>query len=228
MTNYNKFQIVLDRSSGIFYAGEVVTGTLTVSPDNHETCRSLLLSMVGKARVHWHTGSGDNRNDYDGKKIFLESNRTLWGNFFRTSILDEAGQDAEFGGAVGDGTIYIPCLATEGSNGGPMRLIVRVCDYDWGKRDDNIGEIILDAKELALRGDAVTYELTRNGKPEQGTITLAAMFMPTSAIALDSNGSSAQSSETLVFKVVRANGLRKADWVGKNDGEFHGCCFYFQ
>lgn len=220
MTKHNKFQIVLDRPSGVFYSGEVVTGTLTVSPDNNETCRSLLLSMVGKARVHWHTGSGDDRSDYDGTKIFLENNRTLWGNFFRTSILDEAGQDAEFGGAVGDGTLYIPCLSTEGANGRPMRLIVRVCDYDWGKRDDNIGEIVLDAKELASRGDAVTFDLTRNGKPEQGTITLAAMFMPTSAITLDSDGStSVQSSETLVLKVIRTNGLRKADWIGKNDGE---------
>lgn len=218
MSSVNKFQISLDRQSGVFYAGEVITGTLHVMPSKNETCRSLLLSMVGKARVHWHTGSGDNRNDYYGKKIFLQSNRTLWGNFYRTALLDEAGEDAEFGAAVGDGTMYIPCLATEGSNGSSMKLIVRVCDYDWGKRDDNIGEIVIDAKELALKGDAMTYDLTRNGKPEKGTITLAAMFMPSSAIALDAaSGASSQSSETLVLKVLRANGLRKADWIGKND-----------
>ena len=214
--NSTNFEIKLDRPSGVFYAGEVVTGSMTLQA-NGETCRSLLISMIGKARVHWHTGSGDNRSDYDGNKIFIESERTLWGNFYRTTVLDNAGADAEFGGAMGDGDMSIPCLPNEGSNGGPMKLIVRVCDYDWGKKDDNIGEIILDGKELAMHGDAKTYSLMRNGKPEQGTVTLAAKFVPTSALTPNSDGHTAQSQETLVLKVLKANEMRKADMFGKND-----------
>lgn len=210
------FDIELDRPSGVYYAGEVVTGTMTLQAKDQK-CRSLLLSMIGQAKVHWHTGGGDNRTDYDGKKIFLDSERTLLGNFYRTTILDEAGENAIFGGAMGDGDMYIPCLSNEGTNGGAMKLIVRVCDSDWGKKDDNLGEIILDAKELAMHGDAKTFELTRKGKPEKGTVTLAAKFVPTSAINPNSSGQSAQSGDTLVLKVLKAEGLRKADFIGQND-----------
>lgn len=102
-----------------------------------------------------------------------------------------------------------------------MRLIVRVCDYDWGKKDDNCGEVVIDANKLAKEGDSMTYNLTRNGKPEQGSITLVANFVPTSALTRDSseNNFSIKSSETLILKVLKANDLRKADWFGKNDGE---------
>ena len=220
----NKLEIVLDRNPPIYYAGEVVKGSLTVTPDKNEVCRSLLVELKGKARVHWHTGGGDNRNDYYGTKIFLQCQRTLWGNFYRSACLDEAGEDANFGAAVGDGTMFIPCLSNEGSNGGPMRLIVRICDYDWGKKDDNIGEIVIDAKEVAMKNDAVTYNLTRNGKPEKGTITLAGRFVPSSAVTPDqrygkpkNNVTRAESSEFFILTILKCNGLRKADWVGKND-----------
>lgn len=100
-----------------------------------------------------------------------------------------------------------------------MKLIVRVCDYDWGKRDDNIGEVVIDARKLALSNEPITYDLTRNGKPEKGNVTLVANFIPTSALTPNPNEkkTSVTSEETLVLKVLRANGLRKADWIGKND-----------
>jgi len=124
------FHFMLDRPSKVYYAGEVVTGTVTVTTKGDQKCRSLLLSMVGKARIHWHTGSGDNRRDYDGRKVYLQSQWTLVGNFYRTALLDEGGEDVDFGGASGDGTMYVPCLKNEGSQGDPIKLIVRVCDYD--------------------------------------------------------------------------------------------------
>lgn len=219
-----KFQITLDRDPPIYYAGEIVTGNLAVNPDQNEKCRSLQVELHGKARVHWHTGSGDNRTDYDGRKQFLLTQRTLWGNFYRTALLDGAGESAEFGNAVGDGTMYIPCLPNEGEHGGgAMRLIVRVCDYDWGKKDDNIGEIIIDAKELASANDSITYNLTRRGKPEQGTITLAGRFVPASAFMPDPSNarstgmSHVASSELFILTVLKADNLRKADFFGKND-----------
>lgn len=216
-----KFAITLDRPSGIYCAGEVVTGSLTLQCMKEESCRSLLLSFVGTAKVHWHTVHGDDRRDYDGEKLFIGSQRTLHGNFYRTKVLDEAGSDVTFGGAMGDNDMYIPCKLSEGSQGGSMMLIVRVCDYDWGKRDDNLGEVIIDAKKLALSGDTQTFNLTRNGKPEQGTVTLAAKFLPSSTLSRPSSGQIAQESsgEILVLKVISANELRKADWIGQNDGK---------
>jgi hypothetical protein len=214
----NRFNITLDRPSGVYYAGEVITGSVTID-GRGEKCRSVLLECAGKARVHWHVGSGDNRTDYDGKKYYMESKRTLYGNFYKTTVLDNAGEDAFFGGAHGEGDMYIPCLPEEGTNGKEMKLIVRVCDYDWGKRDDNIGEVVIDARKLALSNEPITYDLTRNGKPEKGNVTLVANFIPTSALTPNPNEkkTSVTSEETLVLKVLRANGLRKADWIGKND-----------
>ena len=217
--NSTHFEINLDRPSGVFCAGEVVTGSMTLHASG-ETCRSLQISMVGEANVYWSVGGGDNKQDYHGKKIFLDSERTLWGNFYRTTVLDYAGADAEFGGAMGDGDMYIPCLPNEGSDGGPMKLIVRVCGYSWRKKDDNLGEILLDGKELAMHGDAKTYSLLRDGKPEQGTVTIAAKFVPTSAITPNSDRQTAQSQETLVLKVLKANGLRKASMLGSPNDVF--------
>jgi len=88
----------------------------------------------------------------------------------------------------------------------------------WGKRDDNLGEIVINAKELALSGDERTFELTRNGKPEMGTITLAAYFLPTSALTKGNNiAAENTSTETLVLKVLKARSLRKGDMFGQND-----------
>ncbi len=98
----SKFNIVLDRPNGVYYAGETITGTVSVNAKG-ETCRSVLLSCEGKARVHWHTGSGEDRTDYNGVKYFMDTKRTLYGNFYRTTVLDEAGKDATYGGAFGDG-----------------------------------------------------------------------------------------------------------------------------
>jgi len=151
------------------------------------------------------------------QKTFIESQRTLWGNFYPTAILNgNRGADAEFGGAMGDGDIYIPCFLNEGSSGSKMKLIVRVLDHGRGKKYLNLGEIILDAKRLASDPHGSTYNLTRDGKPEKGTVTLAATFVPTSTITPISGGRTAQSQETLILKVLRANELRKAPGIVKN------------
>ena len=33
-------------------------------------CRGLKIRLLGQSRIHWHSGSGDNRTDYDGRKVF--------------------------------------------------------------------------------------------------------------------------------------------------------------
>ena len=108
-----------------------------------------------------------------------------------------------------------------------MKLIVRVVyDYDWVMRDDSIREIVIDAKNLASEEDEMTFDLTRNDKPEEGIITLTARFIPSQSITPpDSKGdkrdvSKIEFTETLVLKVLRANELHKAG-VGKNDGELN-------
>ena len=67
--------------------------------------------------------------------------------------------------------MYIPCLPTEGEHGGgAMRLIVPVCDYDWGKKDDNIGEIIIDAKNLPRQ--MIQSRIILQGEENQSKVLL--------------------------------------------------------
>jgi hypothetical protein len=220
-----KFQITLDRDPPTYYAGEIVTGTLAVKPDQNEKCRFLQVEMHGEARVHWSSTNtdcctfsfwfgDDGQEDHTGRKQYLLIQRTLWGNFYRTAILYGAGGSAEFGNAVGDGTMYIPCLPNEGEHGGgAMRLIVRVCrgriDIDY--------YIVIDARKLASANDSVTYKLlTRTDIPEQGTIALAGRFVPTSANAGSTGMSPVVSSELFILTVLKVDNLRNGAF-GKSD-----------
>ena len=206
--------IELERNNGIFYAGEVVRGTVTLRTDSEVNCRGFHLRFEGKARVHWHTGSGDNRTDYDGSTYFVSQRHTLFGNFYRTGVLDNAGSDAVFGKVHGDGVMYIPIDKHEENR---LEMIVRVMDYDWGKRDDLLGEIVVDVASLAQSKTMMQYDLTRFGKQEKGSITMSAKIIPMHVMFPSSPGDPMGEKLCLVLTVHEAVGLRKADWVGKND-----------
>ena len=228
----NDISIQLNRPNGVYYGGEVVRGTvaLTTSGGSSVKCRGFHIRLTGKASIHWHTGSGDNRTDYYGSTEYQTQRQTLVGNFYRTALLDNAGSDAVFGKAHGDGVMYIPCALSEERN---LSLIVRVMDYDWGKRDDLLGEILLDVPDLARARDIRSYPLTRFGKPEKGEVSLSARFIPAETLfplSSSSNfGVTGGSNDNissfahngpllcLVLTVHQATGLRKADWAGKND-----------
>jgi len=222
----SKISIELERDSGVYYAGEVVRGTIKLACPKTVTCRSFNVELKGEARVHWHTGSGDNRNDYDGRTIYQHQRFTIRGNFYKTGILDEAGEDANFDMIHKSGLIQIPCTAQEKSSSFSscsFQIIVRVMDYDWGKKDDILGELVLDVPNLVRAGTQKSYRLTRNGKPEKGEVTMSAKFVPYGVIFPETNRSGAAISQSikkdycLVLHIHRATGLRKADWVGKND-----------
>jgi hypothetical protein len=211
--------IELDRPSGVYYAGEVVRGTVRLNVSDDKTkCRGFHLNLVGKSHVHWHAGSGDSRSDYDGTTYFQDQRFTVYGNFYKTGLLDNAGEDALFDMVHNSGVILIPCNDAKSLN-----LIVRAMDYDWGKRDDLLGEITLNASVLAGSGRIESFPLTRRGRPEKGEVTLSAKILPFDAIFPRRSRSGAEISllaskrECLVLRVHQATGLRKADMIGKND-----------
>ena len=95
---------------------------------------------------------------------------------------------------------------------GTETLAVRVMDYDWGKRDDILGECVVRLGDLLARdGDQshgpealVSTPLCRKGKSgDLGEVTLSAARDATTGL--------------IVVRCHRATGLRKADWGGKND-----------
>jgi hypothetical protein len=210
----SQFEINLERSSGVYYAGEVVRGTVRLVTTADINTRGVRIRYRGEGSMHYHTGSGDNRADYAGNKIFEEHRFTMFGNYFNTTILDEAGADATFGAASGDGIMYIPCNESES-----LEMIVRVMDYDFGKRDDLLGELVVNVSELAARGTEVSFPLTRNGRSEKGEVTLCARIVPANALfpASPRGGSGDKHSAVCELRVIKATGLRKADFIGKND-----------
>ncbi|GAX16457.1 hypothetical protein FisN_19Lh034 [Fistulifera solaris] len=212
-------RIELERPDGVYYAGEVVRGTVTIQAPR-QRCRGAFLSFKGFAHVHWHTGSGDNRSDYDGNTTFQEQRHTLYGNYFRTGLLDEAGENACFDRVADSGVLYIPCDLSEEKN---WILIVRVNDYDWGKRDDLLGEILLDVPQLVNSGVKETFQMMRNGRNVDSFITLSAKFLPYEAVFPTRSRSGVNVSVVvkkplcLVLRIHQAVGLRRGDYFGKND-----------
>lgn len=212
----SSFEIDLERASGVYYAGEVVRGTVKLVTTKDIKTRGVRVRYQGLGHMHFHTGSGDNRNDYDGLKVYEEQRYTMFGNYFNTSILYEAGEDANFGSASGDGTMYIPCNEND-----RLEMIVRVMDFDFGKKDDLLGEIVLNVTDLAAKGNTETFSLQRKGKPEKGNVTLSAKIFPMHALfpASPSNAQGPVSGYSAIceLRAHRATGLRKADFIGKND-----------
>lgn len=108
---------------------------------------------------------------------------------------------------------------------GSFKIVVRVMDYDWGKKDDLLGEILLEPFSMLLQapGSAMSFPLTRKGKKEKGEVTLSAYIedntMSVQNAVHEQGGAPATTSgiQTLKLKCHQATGLRKADWFGKND-----------
>ena len=218
MSSVRGIDIELQRDPPVFYAGEVVRGTVSFDIAGNTFCRGLQIHLIGESKVHWHTGAGDNRKDYYGKTTFQNQRHTLCGNYFKTGMIDEAGSDAIFGRTNGDGTVIIPCSDAEAEK---MLLCCRVMDYDFGKKDDLLGELLIDAADLARSKQMMTFPLTRKGRPEKGEVTMSAKITPYSSyFPTTSNtnvGAGALPQQVLVVTVHSATGLKSADWVGRND-----------
>jgi hypothetical protein len=100
-------------------------------------------------------------------------------------------------------------------------------DYDWGKKDDLLGEVLISPEShlLPTPGQPISFPLTRKGKTEKGEVTLSCTFEDT-AHAVMAGAESANINigdvstaglAVLRLKCHQATGLRKADWFGKND-----------
>ena len=86
---------------------------------------------------------------------------------------------------------------------GGETLAVRVMDYDWGKKDDMLGECAVQLGDLLAGGQPVSMPLYRKGRGgEFGEVTLSA---------------ARGAAGLVVLRCHQATGLRKGDWFGKND-----------
>jgi hypothetical protein len=90
-------------------------------------------------------------------------------------------------------------------------------DYDWGKRDDLLGEFVLNVPELLRSRDTQTYALQRRGRPEKGQVTMSAKFLPWEAVFSTNGANEERHDACLELTIHKAWDLRKADWIGHND-----------
>jgi len=165
----SEYAILLDRRDAAYYPGDVVSGRVVITTTSALQCRGIRVRLQGVAEGKWHTGSGDNRRDYRTKRTYVSLRHTLFGNFYRTVLLDEAGAEAYFDADNGGGEMHIP------ANFGTFA--VRVMDYDWGKRDDLIGECTINIHDLLAAGGA-SRSLSGRSVPEEEESRLAGPAAP--------------------------------------------------
>lgn len=159
MSGVASFEIKIDRSNRIYNGGELVRGKVKLVTTKDIQTRSIRIRFQGIGFMYFCTGSGSHRSDHYGSKVYQEHRHTIFGNYYRTSVIDHhGGADAYYGGADGDGIMYIPCNENENLN-----LIIRVMHCG----NFTLGETVIDACKLFSSGKEVSFPLTRNGAPEK-------------------------------------------------------------
>jgi hypothetical protein len=141
------FQIqITNRDNGIFWAGETIEGFVLLTMSSPVICRGVKIKLQGEGYCYWETGAGDNKREYSGHRSYASCRQTLVGNFFPTECLDNAGQAAFWDQETGGGDMNVPI---EDGNWADIALAVRVMDYDWGKKDDLLGDVMVLGSELS-------------------------------------------------------------------------------
>lgn len=64
----------------VFYAGQLVRGTIKMTLTSEKTVRGVYIIITGKAYCHWTTGSGNDRKSHTGKEDYLEEKTYLYGD----------------------------------------------------------------------------------------------------------------------------------------------------
>jgi hypothetical protein len=181
--------------------------------------------MTGKAHAHWRrwitADKSIQKNDYIGEKFYINSNRTLWGHLYQTPTIRNIGNHVVFGGAVGDGCIYIPCRTFEGLHkDSPMTVVLRVCDSDLKAAENNLGEIMINAKELVEKGGISAFQLSIHGCPGKSTIKVSARFEDETIECRHQDEyhkcSTLMSTEVLVLTLHSISGINLVDIPKRN------------
>ena len=151
----------------------------------------------------------------------------MWGAVFSTAPVMNAGENCVWGPswAPTEGHVVMPLRAAKGS-----LVALRVLDFDWGKRDDVLGECLVDVDALlAAPGQLATLPLfrrqglTRAYGPQLGSggqpsvVTLCALPEAADEAQKGMPPEFGQGARRVRFCLVSASNLRSADMVGSND-----------
>ena len=220
------YRIVLPRD--YYFAGETVQGTLELKTHGPISCRGVRVKLEGVGMCHWHyyEGAGEHRRrvDVHGEKKYNGCQKTAWGSTYNTGRIDNAGDDAVWGHPTtpDEGHVDMPLQTAHGS-----KVVLRVMDYDWGTKDDELGECLLDVDELlAMNGADVTVPLWRHagkgvfssgaygpaeGNASNGVKPRSVVVLSCELSELEGGFGFQQGARRVVFKVKSAHNLRDAD-----------------
>lgn len=126
----------------------------------------------------------------------------------KTAVIRDAGANAIFGPpwAPDEGLMRVKVPM------GTSMLIVRAMDYDWCKKDDLLGEVVINISDH-LGKPFVDVPLLFKGKQTKSTIQLSIHRIPNQGQrALD--GTPVDEYQIQIFKALN---LRSGDFLGKND-----------
>ena len=205
MAGISSYSFELSRPTGVYYAGEKIEGKLLLHTAEPITCRAVRVRLLGQAKGHWSRseGSGDNRHRvmYTARTTHVDRSITAFGSYSATGTLDGAGSSAVFEAESGIGELSLPWSADTAP--ADFLIAVRVMDYDWGAKDDLLGEVLLSAKTLLeFPGSQLSFPL----RP-QGEVTVSASLETYAATG----------TQYLSLHCRQATGLRSGDWMSSND-----------
>lgn len=221
MSDVTSFSIDLERPSGIYFAGEVVRGTVTLVTSKDIKTRGVRIRYQGLGYSHFYSRAGQYKTDFYGSRIYEEQRYTMFGNYYNTLVLEQAGIEAVFGAANGDGLMYIPC-----NEGEDLSLIVRVMGHSSIRTHDLLGEVLLNTSTFLAAAEPVNFPLKRNGAATLGQITLSATVVPLSTLFPNSTTSPFAGMERVEGRTYNAicqlrthttSGLPMSALIGKND-----------
>lgn len=216
LSNVQQYDIELDRKTGVYIAGEKITGRLKlkIKEGKEIKCRGIRVKLQGKGYSHLKRTKTDSDGNtetehYYSNREYVNKTVTAFGNFYATECIDGCGSDAVFD--VNSGGGEIPINLPKDKSAEDMLIVVRAMDMDWGKKDDLLGEILIKpGKDLLLNGEPQSFDCKRRGKKEKGEITLSATIVTRD-----------DESQYLDLKCIKATGLRAAEMFSflgnKND-----------
>lgn len=66
--------------SGVFYAGQLLRGTVRLTLKDEKKVRGVYIRIYGKGKCSWSKGSGKHRTRYAGEELYFDNTTYLVGS----------------------------------------------------------------------------------------------------------------------------------------------------
>ena len=122
LSNVQQYDIELDRKTGVYIAGEKITGRLKlkIKEGKEIKCRGIRVKLQGKGYSHLKRTKTDSDGNtetehYYSNREYVNKTVTAFGNFYATECIDGCGSDAVFD--VNSGSAKNPAILHSTASG---------------------------------------------------------------------------------------------------------------